>query len=422
MVNTDNTHNIVKLENVSDQTIIDGFTISDALGNSFSTLSGGVFIRAVGTNETSSPKVKNCNITNNNAAYGGGVTILATNSCEASPSFIYCKIDSNSAFFNGGGLYFDSHENAIGHLTISNSSFNDNISDTNGGGLYLRSSLGSTSSFNMSSSFVQGNVAYNGGGVYIYAYDAIFNPHFTNSVITGNLANNDGGAILISSGKSYEDNPEAKLTLINCTIARNKADGTSATGGIKIEGSLTEVDADPIITNTLVDKNGTLATDNLAYASTINPAITYSYVTGITVAGTADSNFTTDPHFILHISFLEAPSSGGNYGLSSCFNSSIINKGNNLVAPAFDIQGKPRINEGRIEPGAYEYDGSGLISTDFFGYFDALEKVQIDNFVDYTIGVENELNALKSIDLLPGFEVEQGVIFSANIKSEICVD
>lgn len=108
------------------ETVLDGFTITGGNANFVypDNHGGGIFI------VESSPTVRNCRITGNNATYGGGAAVLA-----ASAEFKSCRFDMNTAE-HGGGLFSD----FFGATTLLNCLFAanraDNDSFSTGGAAY----------------------------------------------------------------------------------------------------------------------------------------------------------------------------------------------------------------------------------------------------------------------------------------------
>ena len=103
--------------------VVDGFTIT---GGSPIVYGGGIYI----TN-SSSPTIKNCIITGNRAAIGGGIFCG-----PGSPTVTNCVITGNVAY-DGGGIGIDDSSTA----NISNCTIAANMASVDGGGIYCESAL-----------------------------------------------------------------------------------------------------------------------------------------------------------------------------------------------------------------------------------------------------------------------------------------
>ncbi len=110
----DNSYNIVSVTDCpSCSAVLDGFVITggQADGPSPYNAGGGVYID--GTN----PTLINCTLSDNNAAFGGGIASIN----NSSPYILNCKIIDNSAQFFGGGLYcYSNNMNLINCLITGN--------------------------------------------------------------------------------------------------------------------------------------------------------------------------------------------------------------------------------------------------------------------------------------------------------------
>ncbi|MEF8811070.1 MAG: hypothetical protein V5A47_09125, partial [Bacteroidales bacterium] len=96
---TDNSYHVVYFDNVSDQTVLDGFTIieGNADGAYPEDNGGGIYLSASGSGNTCNPVIMNCIISENTAdGNGGGICVFADVG-TSSPSFINCIISGNYA-------------------------------------------------------------------------------------------------------------------------------------------------------------------------------------------------------------------------------------------------------------------------------------------------------------------------------------
>jgi hypothetical protein len=222
--------------------------------------------------------------------------------------------------------------------------------------------------------------AQNGGGVWC----ASSNVFVTNCVIVGNFASNQGGGVwggtlgrCTLSGNSANAGGGAAYALVencvvsnnasiasggggvfqcalnNCLLTGNSANtnaGGGALGGMLSNCTLTENQANSgggaesaVLNNSIIYLNHAPTGENIN-ACTMN----YSCTTPLPATGTG--NIDADPVFVDVV--------GGNFRLD--YTSPCINAGNNalVVDPSdWELDGNPRISGGRVDMGAYEFQG-----------------------------------------------------------------
>ncbi|SOE20263.1 Right handed beta helix region [Spirosomataceae bacterium TFI 002] len=215
-----------------------------------------------------------------------------------------------------GGAIFNE-----GTASFANCIFSGNKADNDGGGI---SNLYRTASF--INCTISGNTADDeGGGV---KNDGLSLPSFVNCTITGNNARHGGGLFELGSFRS---------TMINCTIAGNSA--SSNGGGIAFE----LVSSYFRLTNSIITNN----------SSPDGPNIKGVYSGSNNIIG-------GDPLFVMNVP--TAPSTGGDLRLQAC--SPAINAGTaditGLNLGLVDLAGNPRVEGGKIDIGAYEYQASSV--------------------------------------------------------------
>jgi hypothetical protein len=316
--------------------VLSGFTIQNG-GN----VNDGAGIYCV----ASSPTISACTISANHAraaniwysiARGGGIY------CDASsPSITKCNITGNyvdaPAYYSdvyGAGIYTKGGAPIITDCTLSG-----NVLIATqfalGGGIYSSGSspsiINSTFSNNSVSTLSSGYWA-KGGGLHF----ANSTPSLVNCIISGNSA--QGGAGI------YFDQSSAFSSLTNCTIVRNTA---SVNGG-----GLYCANTSPKIINSILWEDSPQEVFN---EGTSSPTITYSDVLG---GNTGTGNINASPLFI--------DIAAQNFHLKSA--SPCINVGDNAAPylPTTDKDGQPRIWNGTVDMGAYEYHPSP-IQRDFNG-------------------------------------------------------
>jgi len=104
----DNSFTVVYTENVSKNTIVDGFIITNGMANgegeqgSRYRCGGGWFND--GSYGKSEPVIRNCSFYNNTASYGAGLYNYGLNG-SSSPELLSCLFVANEATVNGGAIY-----------------------------------------------------------------------------------------------------------------------------------------------------------------------------------------------------------------------------------------------------------------------------------------------------------------------------
>jgi hypothetical protein len=179
--------------------------------------------------------IKGLTISHGSGAFGGGIRNLGT--LTLASSFV-----TNNRAINGSGIYSD------GTLTVADSTIAHNTGDEDvftpqGGGIYnKKGKLTVTDSTVLDNSAVAGGGVHNGpDGTATFTNSTLANntATFTNSTLANNHAKEDGGGI----------DSQGALTLINCTVAGNRAQNG---GGVFHEGASGPV----VLANTIVADNG----------------------------------------------------------------------------------------------------------------------------------------------------------------------
>jgi len=208
-------------------------------------------------------------------------------------------------------------------------------STSDGGGIYNKKSTGTSSMYpNFFNLVIKNNTAdWEGGGMYNKWADV----HVYNTIFTENKARK-GGAI--SDNYAYG-------TLVNVLITGNTA--TEYGGGVYTDGWSTT-----LINSTLVNNISVYNTSNEAYSYSGSTIVKNSIIYGQKVG-----KFTTSTSIVTNTGADEIFNDplGGDFRLKS--SSVAINAGNNTFnATPLDLEGNPRINNGTIDIGAYEYSSS----------------------------------------------------------------
>jgi hypothetical protein len=390
-----NAYHVVTGGGTNNTAVLDGFTITAGNANSYSPpddAGGGMY------NNNSSPTLRNLIFSGNAANSGGGMANLNS----SNPTLTNVTFSGNSADL-GGGMYNENSSNP----TLTNVTFSSNTVVQSGGGMYNFDSSPTLTNvifsgnaaqagggmFNSNSNPVLTNVTFSGntasgmgsggGGMFNYdnssptltnvtfssntaqsgggMYNFDSSPTLTNVIFSGNAAQAGGGMYnnnssptlrnLIFSGNAANSGGgmanlnSSNPNLINVTFSGNTA--SSGGGMANFNGS------NPTLTNVIIwNSVGGSIIDSFS-----TPDVTYSNIQG-GYSGT--TNISADPLFV----DADGPDNivgtlDDNLRLQS--NSPSIDTGNNAAVPTgvtTDLEGKPRIQNGIVDMGAYEYDGT----------------------------------------------------------------
>ncbi|UCC78615.1 MAG: T9SS type A sorting domain-containing protein [Candidatus Zixiibacteriota bacterium] len=264
----------------------------------------------------SSPKVENVEIYGNGASSGGGIYCYL----NSSPTFINVSIYDNYALF-GGGIYC----NYGASPTLINVKITSNEALNFGGGIECYNN----SNLIMKNVLISLNSADRGGGIY---GGNNFATTFTNLTVTANQARQYGGAF-------FYDNFD--LMLVNSIFWNNSP------SEIYLFDEIYNSSFTAAYNDIEQGQNGVLT--NVNFTGTIN---------------WLDGNIDSDPLF--------SDPLNGNFRLSQ--NSPCIDSGNpdtsGMYLPEFDLDGNPRIYNGRIDMGVYEWPGVLDLTDDLYLAYD----------------------------------------------------
>ena len=315
-----NAYHVVTGSGVTTTVQLDGFTLTagQADGSNPHNYGGGLIALSSG-----SPGLVNLRFSGNSARYGGGMVAIG-----GSPSLANVRFQNNHSISRGGGLFVD----AGGNPDLVNVSFIGNQ-----GGLYGGGMVNGSDSRLINVTFIGNQAISLGGGLFSYAGTL----SLSNVRFSGNLAGGGGG--MYNSGRS---------TLVNVTFAGNRAD----VGG----GLYNEYDSADL-TNAILWGNAALTGTQLYNNAPLN--LNYSLIQSDTnaIVNGVEGNLsygpgirTCDPLFTAPITATAAPTLTGDYRLRG--GSPAINAGNNLSVTALtDLDGNPRIIDGIVDLGAYEW-------------------------------------------------------------------
>ncbi len=339
---SDNCYHVLQASGVSDQTIIDGVTITGGNANVQGANGGGGGVVVI----SGSPTIRDCKILENSALYGGGIFNDGGQLTIERVTF-----EGNVAMASGGALYNNAVFGAPG-VSVIDCLFDDNSAFSNGGAVR---NWDSTATF-LTCTFTANHIRYGGAAV---ANGGQGEQQFVRCAFESNRAdtffaanNCYGGAMhstdnteqvlqsclfkgnraiaslpALSHGGAIATSDDAELTAINCTLVDNDANFGN--------GIYAEDQSDLTFRNTVVWNGGNeIVTDG---AATVDA--TYSIVTG----GIPGSGNLADNPLLVD----GRPQAG-----SPC-----INGGNpGFVSPVDrDLDGHARVLCGQTDIGAFEF-------------------------------------------------------------------
>jgi len=283
-------------------------------------ITGNHGIFGIGINvDGGSPLIKGNTITANTQAGGdggtggGGIATSGSPSSPASPTIVGNTITNNSVSGggNGGGIYVGYY----GQPTIQNNLISGNNAYNYGGGIAVESYNGA---------FVLQNVIINnstggggsGGGISIYASKNVV---LANNTVNGNTAFDGSSGIYVASGSPLT------VTLANNIVVASNSQ-------IAVECASTWSSSSPVF-----DNNDFYSATGTAY-------------TGVCNMSNELSNIYVDPLFA-NVSSLDFHLSTGSPALDAGGTTPV-------PLPTTDFDGNPRVVNGTVDMGAFEYQGA----------------------------------------------------------------
>ncbi|WP_020607009.1 T9SS type A sorting domain-containing protein [Spirosoma spitsbergense] len=341
--NTDNSYHVISNPTglTTTTAILDGFVITggNANGTSLDQSGGGIYNNGLGN-----LAIRNCVFQANSATKGGAVVNYRGQDGTSNTSLINCMFQDNAA--SQGGAMYNSYTSPI----LTNCVFQANTASGDGGAMFNDSFYNGPSSPSspvLTNCAFQANTARgNGGAMYNTGTFGLSSPILTNCSFQANAATGSGGAMYNQANDTGISSP----ILTNCSFQANTA---SVSGGAMFSDG-TSGTSSPRLTNCVLFGNGgsktignTNANVSARYSLFEPSSVTVTGFTSVTGNLTTGTLAATSSPFASSTATQLAPGSPA------------INAGDPATTTASvgstDLAGNPRLVEGRIDIGAYEF-------------------------------------------------------------------
>lgn len=257
-VTSDNSYHVALMDGTSsagiigNDTVLDGFTISDgnANGPHPSSHGGGLYCNGNGLDAECSPTLNQLNFSNNSADFGGALDNDGRNYGASSPVVSNVVFDGNhansfaGAMYNGaynygvsspilsnvifrnnsafsaGAMYNQGDDDGVSSPVLNNVTFNNNNATLDAGAMYNSMRWGICRPDVSNVTFSNNTAGHYGGAIYAITVEATSTQWMGNVTFSGNHAGENGGAV-------YNDSYIAIIhpNYNNVTFSGNSADG-----------------------------------------------------------------------------------------------------------------------------------------------------------------------------------------------------
>ncbi|MBO0930543.1 choice-of-anchor Q domain-containing protein [Fibrella aquatilis] len=309
---------------------------------------GGAIIAKVDNYASVNLSITGSYFSGNKAGFGGAYAPYQDNGGSVSTLIDNCLFINNEGLYAGGAIDQSySSADPLNTLTIKRCKFISNNGTYKGGAISLGYNQTRVSECIFSSNGVS-NYGYGGGAI---SGSGAANSIFTNCIFSKNIANY-GGALYSTS-----DNSVTKLIFRNCTFFNNQA---YIAGGAFYAIFFTGTQPSPFLFN----RNDTILENCIVWQNTAPDSPVYKDQYWISFESDRIKN-----SFLPTYSDLQESYPGiGNISVEPAFidpysnnyrllaNSPAINTGDPIITalPTSDYAGQPRVQNGRVDMGAYE--------------------------------------------------------------------
>lgn len=300
-----------------------------------------------GKNGQCNPAFYDCTFTDNHAANGGGIYNDGTFAGQCNITSEDCIFDNNSSTADGGAMYNAAYE-GVASPQILRTTFRYNHSGGAGTAMFNNGELGYSTPEITDCIFYANTADTYGGAMYNQGKNGHCSPVISNCLFYNNSASSAGAIYNLGAEAGHAD-----ASITNCTFYGNNAN----VGGAIYCNASDSGNSTPIISNCIFKSN------NANFGSVFRciygtPLIQYSLVDAPdcnSLNSGAGSNVSCGDGMLYDADPMFAAAAVGDFHPSPV--SPVVDAGNNdLVNVTLDLDGQPRISNGVVDMGAYEYE------------------------------------------------------------------
>jgi hypothetical protein len=251
---TDNSYHVLRIQDISDFALVDGFTIRDgnALGGTtsfpFTEEGGGILIYSgIAASSTAQITLKNNSITANTAKCGGAISIDDGVLQPIDLNITQCNIAGNAVPFRGGGLYIPYNLTAPLEIKVTDTEFNANRYRSFGGGAIYDDYAGTNWSVVNTAFINNGSITGGSGGAWhIFHRGGTKRISILNSVFRDNYCVGNGAGIeyIHNEGEGFLALNIEKSQFLNNRSYANSGGGLAVAGLREFESAITMTECD----------------------------------------------------------------------------------------------------------------------------------------------------------------------------------
>lgn len=186
----DNSFTVVYLKNTNEETVLDGFVITDGNSNGngptadLDRSGAGMYID--GSGNTARPLIRNCIFQNNHAREGGAVYLNGKGG-QCNPVFLNCQFLNNRAELDGGAIFNDGRQRGEASPEMRHCVFNNNQSNY-GGAMCNYGGKGESSPVIQTCVFVSNEAFLRGGAIFNMDVEGVTHPKINDCQFVDNQA------------------------------------------------------------------------------------------------------------------------------------------------------------------------------------------------------------------------------------------